>query len=482
MSERGLHPIGKLIILLIGLLIVMPIAGQLLSPPARSQVGSASLPLSVLLISLDTLRADHLGCYGYPVDTSPTIDYISKKAIVFSQAFSQDSNTTPSHMTLFTSLFPSVHGIGQFTGHRLKLRPEVPTLTEVLRNAGYRTAAFTGGANVSHVFGFDRGFEQYNEDEPLNHPWDFSIFDTKIEPWFKQVRVGKIPSFCFFHTYRIHDPYLPPKPFNRMFNPGYRGPVVSAPREDRTYNALPFAERRKRFWDSVRKDNPDDLRQLKALYDGDIRYADLAIGRMVRLIDPEILQKWMLLAIVSDHGEEFTEHKNYLHSDTLYDELIHVPFILRLPGDTMHGLIKTESAGLIDLMPTVLELLGIKSTAPCQGRALLTPTAEKKDDGMTFAENMRAEHLRSAIRTSQWKFIRTFQPDIEELYHLSTDPQERRNLAAEPAFEKIRTNLQQLQEKNTAANRGLAISRGPASRADIDLETQDKLKSLGYLN
>lgn len=434
------------------------------------------------MISLDTLRADHLGCYGYPIDTSPNIDYYSKKSVLFSETISQDSNTTPSHMTLFTSLFPSVHCVGQFQNHRKRLRKDVPTLAAILKSMGYKTAAFTSGGNLSHLFGFNRGFDKYLETDPMGEQWDYTQFKNSILPWFQKEIDTKKPLFCFIHTYRIHDPYLPPSPLNKIFNPNYKGKIISSKKDLSDYAFLSFLKKRKIFWDSMQRGKKEDLRHLISLYDGEIRYADLMLGFFFDSLDPEFFNKKTITIFLSDHGEEFLEHNGFLHKDKLYDELLRVPLIFRLPEDTMKGLIKTAPVSLIDVVPTILGFLGIKQKQNnFQGHALLSDKVTGKSSEYTYSENMRRVLINSAIRTEQWKYIFHNSTNKEELYHLVSDPMEKTDISSDKDFLVVKNKLKHLLEIQMKQNKKLAIKNKTNQKVKLDKKTRKKLKALGYI-
>ncbi len=196
---------------------------------------------NLLLISIDTLRADHLGAYGYPLPTSPAIDRrLAGEGVVVEEVYSQSPKTTPSHMTMLTSLFPCVHGIELWWGSQpaYVLNPAVHTLAEVLRNAGYATAAFTGGAHMDASRGFDQGFEVYESGQGIAHPFH----------WMKHHRRRKF--FVFFHTYQVHDPYVHPLRYIRQFDPDYEGPVLDAVNRLRGDQSA-WEDRHHIFWASV---------------------------------------------------------------------------------------------------------------------------------------------------------------------------------------------------------------------------------------
>jgi arylsulfatase A-like enzyme len=221
------------------------------------------------------LRADHLGAYGYARDTSPEFDAFAARSLRFSQAFSTARKTAPSHASMFTSLYPTVHGVfmndvtpdGQ--GSHYRLAPEVPTLAELLADAGFETVAWHGGGNMSASYGFSRGFSQYHSFHSYRGRGKLAAASYREREWRPAFRwleeQGGERFFMFLHTYAIHDPYQPPEPFYSMFTGDYRGRIRAVPNNKR---------RAERYWAAVDEDDPRDMAHLVDLYDGGIRYAD----------------------------------------------------------------------------------------------------------------------------------------------------------------------------------------------------------------
>ncbi|HPJ72284.1 MAG TPA: sulfatase, partial [bacterium] len=288
---------------------------------------------NLLLISVDTLRADRLGSYGYRRDTSPHIDGLAAEGVLFLNAFSASCKTTPSHMTILTGLFPRVHNVymwkmgadGTFRGATLS--GSIPTLAEILKGYGYSNVAFTGGANVAGRIGFDRGFDIYDENG-----------DTGAACRWLEKNAGK-QFFLFYHTYYTHDPYLPPPPYDTRYDPGYSGEIPSrreilertGTREGEKWHGI-WQAMHDMFWSKVNLDDPADRRHLSALYDGAIDYVDNELIRdlLGALKKTGTLDK-TLIVFTSDHGEEFLEHGRLEHN-SLYREVTRIPLIMRLPG------------------------------------------------------------------------------------------------------------------------------------------------------
>src|SRR5262249_4455747 len=323
----------------------------------------ASRGPNVVLISIDTLRADRLGAYGYQLPTSPTLDKrLAREALPLEHTWSHSPKTTPSHMTLLTSLYPCVHGINLWWNDAPAhvLRRSVPTLAEVLKNAGYVTVAFTGGGHIDRSRGFDQGFDRYSHMQELD----------KALPWLDRHHHRKF--FLFFHTYLVHDPYLHPIEYVRQFAPDYHGAVLTEvehllavkkengggkARED---GHGPFwEESHKRFWASVDRNDPADVTFVSRLYDAGIRRMDDTMLRpLLDRLDSLHLTRDTLVVFTSDHGEAFAEHGVFGHED-LYGETLRVPLVLRFPGRLPAGVRVPDRARLIDVMPTILDLLHI---------------------------------------------------------------------------------------------------------------------------
>lgn len=334
----------------------------------------------VVLISLDTLRADHLGAWGYPRPTSPFLDALATSGVRFDLVFSHSPTTAPSHMSVFTGAFPSDHGTHIESTRPPKVfpaPPSLPTLPEIMKAAGYRTAAWTGGGQMTGKAGFDRGFDVYSE-----NLGQLSLAGMQtVRRWFQEN--SDTPCFLFLHTYQIHDPYLPPSPYNTLFtSPDYRGWVIG---DRKTILSSAASANHKslarQFWrTSKSKPDPgivksDDLRQLIGLYDGGIRYSDDVLRSFFEALRDDGLLTNTLVIVFSDHGEEFLEHGGLLH-EKLYQETLRVPLIFFWPGRLPGGVEVHVQVPLMDLAPTLLELAGI--VEPPTGNATsLVPLIEK---------------------------------------------------------------------------------------------------------
>lgn len=318
---------------------------------ASGRRGSEGRP-SLVLVSLDTVRADHLSLYGYGRPTTPRLEGFAREAHVFTRAYSSSSWTLPSTATLLTGLLPGQHGA--VTVHT-RLGPDVPTVAERLRAAGYRTAAVTDGGFAGFGWGFDRGFQRY--DVTPGAAWHAAAKDAagifgSAADWVRRNRHE--PFFLFVHTYEAHQPYLNREGFADPFlRPGERG-------KDWRVRANPREE----------PPGPDGLRRMVALYDGEIARADRYLGELLDVLDEELGGR-VAVVVTSDHGEEFLEHGDLEHGfGKVFDPNVRVPLVVKAPGATPGRRVEVAVSG-IDVAPTLLELAGLLHD-DLPGRSLLS--------------------------------------------------------------------------------------------------------------
>lgn len=418
------------------------------------------VPRAVVLVSLDTLRADHLGTYGYDRPTSPNIDALADESIVFERAITQASSTLPAHRALFQSREASRAGGG------------ATALAEVLERNGFRTAAFTGGGNVSAAFGFDRGFERYVDDpRGLGQAFD------AVELWLRDHAEERF--MLFIHTYDIHLPYDPPAPFDTRFDPDYTGEIDGA----KTRAALRKQRRLREYADfDGSHDDPvaldaADRHKIVALYDGGILYTDQFVGRLLLLLRELGIRESTALVLFSDHGEEFWEHDSALHSHTLYQELLHVPLIVSLPGDWRAGARVDTPVRLMDIAPTVLDLFGIAVPASFRGKSLVRlMTGDARDHAGALSE---IRDLRSWIAWP-WKIVVRGSGAAAQtrLFDLDDDPGERRDVSRDHPDVVVR--LREAMQRNASAGEAPFVAEVELDGVRPDLMHQ--LEALGYVD
>ncbi|MGH0035996.1 MAG: sulfatase [Myxococcota bacterium] len=428
----------------------------LLACPGAEPVGPESPP-NLVLVSLDTLRADHLGLYGYARDTSPNLDALADRSVVFEMALSHSSHTAPAHRALFQARTVS------------RTTQTHPVLAEVLAEAGYQTAAFTGAGKVSAKLGFDRGFQHFEEEIR-----GFGASFPRIESWIEAE--ASPPFFLFLHTYDVHLPYDPPPPFDTLFSDDYEGPVAGPRTREIVRKVLRYGEYED--YEGELELTPEDRAEMVALYDGGIRYTDRFIARLEAALRARGVWDDTVVAIVSDHGEEFWDHDSLAHGLTLYQEVLHVPLILRLPGAfgaDSAGRRVAEPVRLMDLAPTLLELAGVEPPDAFRGRSLV-PLLD--GEALPAAFFLGEIDQATALVRHPWKLIRRPRLQHSELYLLSEDPGEVDDLAeARPG--RTRELEGELRRLMKAPDRGRVEPVNPA-RVDDD-ELREQLRALGYV-
>ncbi|MCZ6598713.1 MAG: sulfatase [Planctomycetota bacterium] len=313
---------------------------------------------NLILISIDTLRADRLGCYGYERDTSPAIDALAERGVLFRTAIAESSWTLPSHVTMLSGLYPSTHGV-----ERPERRPGSGTrlLAERLRDAGWTTFAITDGGWLSPAFGFARGFLDYRA-ELAGTEAHVNELIQRIEP----LLGGERPFFAFLHTYDVHCPYDPPEPYASLFRSEERAEIETAGRcGNPHFNAMDLDAGEARF--------------LSDRYDGSIRRVDDALRGLFDLLEERGALEDTVVVLTSDHGEEFLEHGRIGHERTLEREVLFVPLIVVAPG--LGPRVETHPVGLVDIVPTVLELLGLPAAADVEGQSLVRLARGEAADG-----------------------------------------------------------------------------------------------------
>ncbi|MEM8962541.1 MAG: sulfatase [Acidobacteriota bacterium] len=447
---------------------------------ALSGCGSSPEPMrvrSVVLISIDTLRADHLATYGYERDTSPHLDQFAADNVVFDRAYAPSFQTAESHMSVFTGLYPSVHRVyNGAAGRGGSLFPEIETLPQRFAAHSFQTAGFHGGGNVTGSIGFGRGFHTY---EQVGTP------DLAIE-WLQERRRDQ-PFFLFFHTYRVHDPYVPDPPFDSFFYEGEKNFDSETFRKLRREQGGRAA--RDHFWSQFDTDDPNDVQELVDLYDAGVRQADHEIGQLLAAI--EELAPRAIVIIMSDHGEEFGEHGGFLHG-ALWEELIHVPLMMRIPhmGDVAGRV--PYAVNLIDLNPTILDLAGLPVFEHSQGRSLIPTIRGKREvhheilSERLYPGQQREAYLdrNRAMIVDGWKKLVWDRDKNSYLFDLEIDPGEQHNLCCDHRFcmDKVH-RMRWLTRENERHRRRLGIPRHEyiAEEVEVDEELREQLEALGYV-
>lgn len=465
------------------------------------------LPRRVILISVDTLRADRLNAYGYKARrVSPAMDRLAQDGILFEDHVSAAPWTTPSHMSLFTGLSPTAHGITRSFKVMLqelldaqgfeRLSDERPTLAEGLSKAGLRTAAFTGGVTLDERMGFGRGFEKY-------HTFMGKLNERKVSRLLRWIRRNRdAPFFVFWHTFEVHAPYL---------HGDFLGDVLPPAEARSLQEGLDAVAARRRDAIELRPAK-DLLRERKAytrgvtsaLYDGGILSMDRWLTRLFDELKALRLYDETLIVLTSDHGEQLGENAGNggnrsrdgdfygIHGNTLYDELLRVPLIIKLPGGQHAGRRVSSISRTIDIMPTVLDVLGLPTPPQLQGESL-RPSWERPG-GKTreaISESLSTRDEGKSVRDGPYKYIVSMttaqvdahgrstipaRPSLVELYDLATDPGEKTNLIKKPGMAQVATRLDALLRLRVAER------VGRSSSVPMDPEALEKLRALGYVN
>jgi len=397
-------------------------------------------PLNVILVTIDTLRADRLHCYGNRGIETPTLDSVAQHGVLFENAVAQAPLTPPSHASIFTGTNPNVHHVRNTGGFALP--SSSVTLATILKAQGWDTAAFVGATVLKKATGFGLGFNVYDDQMPKPERGQeereyperrASVVVDHALNWLRS-QSGK-PFFVWVHLYDPHEPYDPPAPFREKYR--------------------------------------------KNLYDGEVAYTDQQLGRFLDAVGKKSPVDKTLIVVLADHGESLGDHGEFNHGVFLYDATLQIPFLISGPG-VPAGVRVSQQTRTIDVLPTILELLGGKPPAICQGVSLM-PVFSGGSVATTFSYeetlypkmNMGWAELRG-IRTARWKYIRAPKP---ELYDLAQDPGETTNVIyAHPKESgELEAALKKLSSESSNGVEKVASSQ-------VDSHTLEQLKSLGYLS
>jgi arylsulfatase A-like enzyme len=456
---------------------------------------------NVLLILIDTLRADHVSAYGYPRATTPTLDALAGEGVLFTHAFAQSSWTKPSTASLLTSTYPTMH---QMNLDQSKLADSAVLLHEVMRAHGYETATLSGNPWITPEYGFDQGVDYFYSvyDERfarvtllmmalrrVNRLFDpkatvYNLVKRRVQGelsttkrddllgaeaarWLARPRTR--PAFLYLHLMSPHHPYDPPPPFDRAFVKNPQNPPVTV------YPRKSFY-----FYQQGDRLPPEKFDDMVGRYDGDILFVDTVLGKlMTRLRELQLLERTVVI-VTSDHGEEFYDHENWGHGHTVYNELLRVPLLARFPAKLPRGSRIDEPVMSVDILPTILDLANVASSATFVGRSLV-PLME----GGTWAHSPEAfsELLyrygqgRSLVQGEK-KLIETIVGDDRRtlLYDLKVDPHETRNIR--DGLPETATYERRLAEVRTWSEQ----HRLDTAEANVSDDMKGRLKALGYVN
>lgn len=319
----------------------------------------SSLP-NIILISIDTLRADHLSCYGYGRETSPCIDSLAESGIMFTHCQAQAPHTTPAHASMLTGLSVIAHGAGYYNGVDHGLDPDLPTIPSMLKGNGYVNLAMVNSVVINPDYGFSRGFDYFSWDP--NGQGRAGITVDEYLDWIDDNRGNPAPVFAFLHFYDVHIPYDPPSPYDELFTDNGSQGVTGWVTDTLSGTLL----------------NPDDSDHLMNLYDGEIVWVDSQLKRLFDGLRERDLHERTIIILVSDHGEEFLEHGGWGHSHALWQEMLHVPLIISGPG-IPRGVVDSLPCGQFDILPTIAELAGIEPEFTIEGVSLVAPVSRSSN-------------------------------------------------------------------------------------------------------
>jgi arylsulfatase A-like enzyme len=443
---------------------------------------------NLVLVTIDTLRADHLHAYGYERKTSPNLDRLAAEGVLFENAFTVSPRTTQSVASIITGRYPQTIGVRALWG---RLKPNEGTLAEVLKQNGY----YTGGVFSNPIIAKSN----------IDHGFDFFFIPIKIDMT-KAVKVNKTlfsllqrklnrPVFIWIHYWDPHESYNPPKEYKDLFNPGYWGA---------------FKQKFNFYWnldnEKIKKHElykprvvfnhtplpQKDIKQISALYDGEIAYTDMAVGELLEGLKERGFMKNTLVVVTSDHGESLGEHQFFFdHGDFVYDATVRVPLIFHWSGIIPPGRRVSRSVRTIDIFPTILSLMGIPDTfGKREGKDLTPMLLGKKDLGdlpvyiesgeclfLKFNSRRYIKGVKGKIRglrEGNWKLILTptKSEPIFELYNLDTDPSETQDLAAKEP-KRVQEMFQRLKEWFKKGNKKIIREKNK--------EIKKSLRSVGYL-
>jgi arylsulfatase A-like enzyme len=419
---------------------------------------------NLILVSIDTLRADKLGAYGYERASSPALDTLAREGVLVETAVSPSPWTLPAHVSMLTGLYPSRHGVNSVV---LGLPEEVATLAERLSQQGFRTAGIVNSRYLDRRYGLQRGFDEYAYvREAVDRVEPSEVADRALA-WLDADRAERF--FLFLHFYDVHSDYRSLEPYEREFLRSYNGWIDGTTRQLLLFRRGPFPLQ------------APDRRSLEDRYVAGVRQMDDGLARLLDRLEERGLHENTLLVVSSDHGEELLEHGGVLHSRTQFDEVLRVPLVLRGPG-VPAGVRVAGPASLVDLVPTVLSLLGVAAAPDLDGLDLSALWARGASgalpDRAVFGEADRTnrEHdMTRSVRRGGYKLILEPSTGLTALFNLEADPRESWDVQyREPArAASLRAALDAFMQREPVGE--------PVPLPDLTAEELEALRELGYL-
>ena len=465
--------------LILALAVVGNVAIAAETKSAKKSVSGLCKGCNVLLIGMDAMQGKKVSHLGYQRETTPTIDGLAKNGISFGQAISPASWTVPTYLSVFSSTYPSTHGMTNrfevFNETDKKLsnfprsKPELQVISEILSKQGYKTGGFTGDAGISAILGYNKGFDIYTDEVQFGGLGTSSVH---AEKWLDEV--GDKKFFMFLHGYDSHGQYPLAADFRSKFEKPNEKVKFKGTREEQA--ELREAGIKGAFPELTR----DDLEFWNDWYDGKIYDADARLGAFLKKMEEKGLLKNTLIVLFSDHGTEVGEHGRFDHGHSLYDELIHVPLVISAPN-LKGGKVIREQVSTLDILPTILEMIGAPVDAKLKkqmvGRSLVPAlTGGKLTPRVAYSETDcgNITHKRSIRTADGWKYIMTLEDGKEELYNVQKDPKEKENLISKETkrVASLKTSLIKHMDATSGTTRNISsdcvpVYKGQCEKKDI---------------
>lgn len=436
----------------------------------------------ILIVLVDALRADHLPIYGYPLNTAPFLTKWAENGVIFESVIAQSSWTKSSVASLFTSSYPSVHGVftspelddpERFFNEKDVLSPHALTLAEVLSGKNYQTAGFSTNHHISPMTGFQQGFDLLkvvDVEYVIHKPWGYQINDAFLK-WVKHLKSNR-PFFAYLHYMDVHGPYTPPSSYKETFMAFHKNRSLRM-LTDEEYEKLRYLKLDTRI-----------LNEYVALYDAQILYWDSFFEQLWHKIVEMGLDKNLMVIVIADHGEAFFEHGHCDHGYSLHIEELHVPMVFYMPARLSKGRVK-DTVALIDVAPTILGMLGIEKPRMWEGENLMGLL-----QGASVGSRKIFSELDIPVRGRYVSFIEGGKhwiynlqgEQLEFVYDLENDPHESNNLLDKLGREK-RLEVEEM-FKNWLADKRSKRIPPPVVRPNLKLNKRDlkALQSLGYVH
>ncbi len=447
------------------------LASVLIGSIALSCGSELTGPHNIVLITIDTMRADRLSSYGYFRNTSPNLDSFSKDALVFERCYAPIATTLPSHLSLFTGTYPEEHSVlanARDSKRRFVPSPTLKTFAKLASDAGYRTGAFVSGAPVKRFTGLDSGFDEFDEPEGPERPAEET--NEAVYKWLEEI--GDEPYFLWIHYFDPHSPFAPPPPFDAVYMTD----------EEQIFY---LGEHSFIRGDVEMGGTTYKTADINNLYDGEVRYVDQQFGKLIDKLSGTSRWERTAVVIAGDHGEALGQHDLWHHGD-VWEEQLRVPLIIKVPGKP--GFRVRNPISIVDVFPTLLGLVEFPGAGPFLSQATgvdimateAVPYRFAQSRAREMGDNLISEHY--SISGNRWKYHHRLSGD-DALFDLSLDPYELTNVIAEQpdtAAALLRT-IQETIAKQTE-NHQKFFADAPSKSELLDPKALKELRALGYID